>query len=286
MVGAEGIWEATFYDPAMHDEVYGFVARGCKGKELKAKCEEALAKYSEGELPPCCYVERMAVMEMPRGGGVLIYSPIPITPELKAFVEEKGGCKVIVNPTSEHSKYYRGWMEAFPEAVVVCPGGDSMAPVIADLGDAANVIDFKTPAKWSKAAVKALTGISCEVMEAADFQEIILLHRKSRTMLSCDSMYIGCADKNDPSGWKNFPSPVWAELYFEAYCVKSPQYLPIYRTFLTPDQMKIVGKTMKKVLAWKPERIMSARSGKTSEGGQQDAMKILEGHWGWCVAAL
>lgn len=287
MPGVEGgIWEATHYDESTHDEVYGFVLRGCKGKELKEKCETTLERYSAGEIGPCVYVERMAVMEMPKGGGVLIYSAIPITPDLKASVDEKGGCKVIVIPTSEHAKHHRGWMEAYPEAVVICPGGDSMAPVIADLGDAAKVIDFNTPAKWSKEAVRALNGISCEVLETAKFQEVLLMHRKSKTMLSCDSIYLGCGDKADAKGWKNFPAPEWQELYWKAYCEKSPCYLPVYRTFLSPEEQKIAGKTMKKVFGWKPERVMSARSGTTSEKGAAEAMQILEGHWKWCVSAL
>mmetsp|Transcript_96658 Transcript_96658/g.207412 ORF Transcript_96658/g.207412 Transcript_96658/m.207412 type:complete len:292 (+) Transcript_96658:68-943(+) len=279
--GADGIWEAL-YTPDDHDETYAFLLKGCKAKELKAKCEEALEKYKAGEIGPCVYLERMMVCEMPKGGGVLIYSAIPITDTLKAQVQEKGGCKVIIVPTSEHAKFHKGWMEAYPEAVVVCPGGDSMLPVIEELGDAANVMDYRYPAKWAKNAIKATSGLGVEIHESAGFQEIFLLHRKSKSLLTCDAFYLGCADKKDKAGWKNFPADVWKECYFEAYCEKSPCHLPIYRTFLSPEQKASIAKVIKKVLSWKAERVMSARSGKTSEGGAEAAKKIIEGHWGWC----
>lgn len=282
--GVDGIWEAYYYDEATHEETGAFVKKGCKSADMKAKFEEAEEKFKAGEIAPCCYVERMIVFEMPKGGGVCVYSPNPCTADLKASVDEKGGCKLIIIATSEHAKYYTSWVEAYPEATVVCPGGDAMAPFISELGDRAKVCDANVPAKWDKMAIKATTGMSFEVMDWAGFQEIVILHRKSKTMMTCDNIYLGCGNKDDKAGWKNFPAVIWQELYFDAYCVKSPCYMPIYRTFLTPDQQKPVAKILKKVLTWKAERISSARSGKISDKGAADVTKILEGHWGFCNA--
>lgn len=283
--GAEGVWEAYYYDEGTHEETGAFVKRGCKGADLKARFEAAEEKYKAGEIGPCVYVERMIVFELPKGGGVCVYAAIPITDDLKASVNEKGGCKLIIVPTQEHAKYHGGWTEAYPEAVVVCCSGKDMEPHLAALGDRAKVCDFHTPAKWAKEAIKATTGISFEVMDWAGFQEIVMMHRKSKTLITSDNIYLGSEDKNNKAGWKNFPSEVWQELYFEAYCVKSPAYMPIYRTFLTPDQQKVVAKTLKKVLSWKAERVTSARCGKTSDGGAAEVVKIVEGHWGFCNAA-
>merc|ERR1712190_235261 len=104
-------------------------------------------------------------------------------------------------------------------------------------------MDARTPAKWAKDAISALSGISYEVLEVAGFQEILLMHRKSKSLLTCDCIYLGCADKADSTGWKNFPASEWKELYFKGYCEKSPCHLPIYRTFLQPDEKKLVAKT-------------------------------------------
>lgn len=280
-LAAEGVWEATAWDSAKHDEVFAFVYRGCN-KSLKPQAEALNTQFQAGTLPPCVYVERMVLLAMPRGGGILVYSPIPITPELRAAVDERGGCKAIVVPTSEHALHHQGWMEAFPQAVVVCPGGDSMAPVLAELGEAANVLDARARGKWAKEAVRVLTGFSYDVMDVSGFQEVLLLHRQSRTLLTCDSIYIGCADKADPAGWKNFPAPEWRKLYFDAYCEKSSTMLPTYRMLISAEDKQLIAKVMQKVLEWKVERVTSARSGKTTEGGQKEAEAVLRGHWAWC----
>jgi hypothetical protein len=283
--GAEGIWDSVYWDPDTHESTYAFLLRGCKGP-LKPRCEEALEKYQSGEIEPCCYVERMVVFEMPRGGGVCIYSAIPMTDDLKAAVDAKGGVKVIVVPNQEHSKYHAGWVEAYPEAVVVCPGGAQMEPVIAELGDRAKVCDADTPAKWDKAAIKALNGLGMEIMDWVDFQEIILCHRKSKSVMSADMIYLGCGSKDKKEGWKNHPAEIWQELYFEAYCAKAPSFMPIYRTItLNKDQEKKIAKVAKKVIGWKPERVIGGRAGKVSEGGADEAKKLLEGHWGFTLAS-
>lgn len=278
------MWEATSIDASKHDEVFSFVLKGLK-KEAKTKAEDLDKQFKAGNFAPCVYVERMVVLEMPKGGGVLVYSAIPITPELREAVQERGGCKAIVVPTSEHALHQRGWMEAFPEAVVVCPGGDSMAPVLADLGDVAKVIDARTKSKWAKEAVRVLTGFNYDVLDVAGFQEVVLFHRKTKSYVACDSIYLGCGDKSDASGWKNLADPEWRRLYFEAFCEKSSTFLPTYRMLISAADKAAVTKVMQKAIEWKPERVTSARSGKTSEGGPKEAESILRGHWAWCWEA-
>jgi len=280
--GAEGLFEALVpQDSSNHDKVFTFICKNCKSKELKAKADDFESKYKDGDLPPCVYLRRMAAFTLTKG-GLLIYSPVECSDDLKAAVEEKGGCKVLVLPNAEHAIHFQGWVDAFPEAIVICPGGDPMADTIKELGDKAKVCDFKTPSKWSKDAVKALMGVGCEVVETSGYQEMILFHRKSKTLLASDFIYLGCSDKQDSAGWKNLTAPEWKELYFDAYCEKSSSLLPVYRTFLTPDQQKPVAKVLKKLVSWKPDRILSSHTGKVSDGGAAEALKILNGHWGWC----
>merc|ERR1719296_75075 len=171
----------------------------------------------------------MLVLAMPRGGGVLIYSTIPLSPTLKAAVEALGGVKAIVVPSMAHALHHGGWAEAYPEAIVVCPGGDDAAPLHASLAGRASVLDARTRGKWAKEAVRVLTGFNYDVLDVAGFQEILILHRGSKTLVACDSIYFGSADKTDPSGWKNLAAPEWRKLYFEVFCEKSSTLLPTYR---------------------------------------------------------
>mmetsp|Transcript_3020 Transcript_3020/g.3842 ORF Transcript_3020/g.3842 Transcript_3020/m.3842 type:complete len:160 (+) Transcript_3020:3-482(+) len=157
-----------------------------------------------------------------------------------------------------------------------------MAPVVEAMGGRACVLDARAPAEWPEEAAKVLDGFDYEVWDMKGFQEVVLCHQKSRSFFACDSIYLGCSDKADPSGWKRHPAPEWSRLYFKAFCEKASRHLPSYRMMMNKDQQKPVAKTLKTILEWKPERILGARSGKTSEGGAEEAAKILQGHWGWC----
>lgn len=279
--GTAGLWECTAWSDDAgfgqgHEGSFGFMLKGLR-KEAKAQAEELDAKYKKGEFPPCIYVERMMAAEVPKTGGLLLYSVVPITPELKADVDEKGGCKVIVVPNSEHTRHQGGWMQAFPEAVVVFHGGDDVKPMVEAGGAQACVLGSET-------AAKALQGFDCTVLDMSGFKEIVACHQKSKSLFTSDSIYLGCADKEDPSGWKNHPAPEWTRLYFKAFMEKSPSHLPTYRMLVGAEQQKPIAATLQEIIAWKPQRVMSSRSGKTSEGGVEEAKKVLLGHWGWCKA--
>merc|ERR1712032_257866 len=278
---ADGIWEATWYDPDAHNKVSAFIEKGIK-PENRERFSQCLKMYDAGNLPPCSYVDRMVIFDMPaKVGGVCVYNAIPITKEFRDFCIKQGGVSLIIIPNSEHAQHQKGWMDAFPTAMVICPGGETMEKVIYDLGDAAKVMDAQKVYKWNKDATRMLVGTGVEVMDVAGFQEIILSHRKSKSFISCDSIYLGCANKIDKTGWPNFPAPEWRDHYFQAFIEGSTCHLPIFRTNLTAEQKKSVSLTLKKVHGWKAERVMSSRSGKTSTGGPNETVRILDAHWAW-----
>merc|ERR1712137_914066 len=134
------------------------------------------------------------------------------------------------------------------------------SPIIEALGGKACVIG-------SGAAVQALDGFEYTVMDTGGFKEVVLCHTESKSLVASDSIYIGCADKDDPSGWKKHAAPEWSRLYFKAFCERSSSHLPIYRMMLNKAQQKAVASTLQTILSWQPERVLASRSGRIPEAG-------------------
>lgn len=60
------------------------------------------------------------------GGGVLVYSPVALTPDAAAVVERLGGeegVKYLVAPDMEHHIFLSEWLKAYPAARIVAPQG-------------------------------------------------------------------------------------------------------------------------------------------------------------------
>merc|ERR1712032_229204 len=66
---ADGIWEATWYDPDAHNKVSAFIEKGIK-PENRERFSQCLKMYDAGNLPPCSYVDRMVIFDMPECCGI------------------------------------------------------------------------------------------------------------------------------------------------------------------------------------------------------------------------
>jgi hypothetical protein len=65
---------------------------------------------------------RALLVDLP-GGGVLVWSPVPLGDALRDFVRARGGARFLVAPNSFHYLAIAEWKRAFPEAAVwLSPG--------------------------------------------------------------------------------------------------------------------------------------------------------------------
>jgi hypothetical protein len=91
------------------------------------------------------YPTRMAVIRL-SDGGLFIWSPVALSPELRETANEIGEARFMVTPTSLHHLFLPDWQKAYPHATLyAAPGSRARRKDIAfdeDLGDEA-------PAVWA-----------------------------------------------------------------------------------------------------------------------------------------
>lgn len=122
------------------------------------------------------YPTRMAVIRL-TNGDLFIWSPIALTPELKAQVEALGPVRHLVSPNKLHHLSLSDWRAAFPESrLYASPGLEKKRRDIAFDAELGNAPE---PA-WAN-GIDQLSMAGSFVMA-----EIVFFHRASRTALFAD----------------------------------------------------------------------------------------------------
>ena len=131
------------------------------------------------------YPTRMVVMRL-ADGGLFVWSPIALTPDLKAAVDGLGPVRFLVSPNLLHHLFLGEWKAAYPEArLYASPGLRKRRKDLAfdaDLGDAP---DPAWAADIDQVAVKGSPWIT----------EVVFFHRASGTAIFTDLI------ENFPPDW-------------------------------------------------------------------------------------
>lgn len=194
---------------------------------------------------------RMTVVRLP-GGGLLLHSPVPATPELVSEVRELGTVAHLVAPNRFHHLYVSEWLEAFPGATVhLAPGLDSKRP---DLEGGLVLTDAPHP-DWADVVEQvALEGLPA-------MNEVVFFHRPSATLIVCDIAFnIG----------PELPLPT--RLFFKAGAAYGKVTPTLLERVLTRDRPALK-RSLERVLAWPFERIVVAHGGVSEKGGRDELVQ-------------
>lgn len=109
-------------------------------------------------------------------GGLLLYSPIPCTPERRAAVEALGAVKHLYSPNTFHHLRIGEWKAAFPAATLHAPPG---------------LVKKRPDLKIDRVHDGAAVDDSIEELPIDGFylQERAVLHRPSRTLVVADLVH-------------------------------------------------------------------------------------------------
>lgn len=118
---------------------------------------------------------RMTLVRLP-DGGLLVHSPIALTAALRAAIERLGVVRHIVAPNLYHHVYAAEHQAAWPDAMLHAPAG--LARKRPDLRIDAT-LGPRAHADW-EGALEPLA------IEGSMLDETVLVHRPSRTLVSCD----------------------------------------------------------------------------------------------------
>ena len=128
---------------------------------------------------------RMAVIRL-GDGGLFVWSPVAICPEIKGFLDTFGPVRNIVAPNSLHNVFVARWQAEFPDAQVWgAPGIERRQPGLrpdAELSDS-------PPPEWEVEIDQVM--LSGNLITT----EIVFFHRQSGTAIFTDML------QNFPKGW-------------------------------------------------------------------------------------
>lgn len=203
------------------------------------------------------YPTRMAVARL-SDGSAWVWSPIALTPELADAVQAIGPVRCIVSPNKLHHLFLQQWAKRWPEARLYAPPGLARRkPALhfhAELGDEPD------PA-WQADIDQAVFRGSFAMAEMAFF------HRASRTAIIGD--LIQRFPEGSLSGWKKAVMRL-------SGLVGERGGTPIdwRSSFLRHGPTRAA---LRKLLAWKPERLLIAHGTCAQTGATEIIARAL--HW-------
>lgn len=131
------------------------------------------------------YPTRMVVIQL-SGRGVLVISPVALSPDLKAAVEALGEVRHVVGPNSLHDLFLADWRRAYPNALFhAAPGLRGRLP---DLAFDSDLTDSPPP-EWAADLDQVI------VRGNRITEEVVFFHRPSGTAIFTDLI------QQFPRGW-------------------------------------------------------------------------------------
>ena len=118
---------------------------------------------------------RMTVVRM-ADGGLMLYSPVPISEGLRAEVDALGPVRHILAPNIGHHMHVGGWKDAYPDALLHAATG--LAKRRKDLSIDSELRGSET-ADWGDS-------LEAHFIEGALLNETAFIHRPSKTLITCD----------------------------------------------------------------------------------------------------
>ena len=203
------------------------------------------------------YPTRMALARL-QDGGLWVWSPIALTPELEGAVESIGPVRHIVSPNKIHHLFLKEWAEKWPDARVHAPPGLARRRrdlrFDTELGDEAD-------SAWATDIDQTIFHGSIAMAEGVFF------HRPSRTAILCDLV-----QRHDPERMKGLKGMVMRLDGLVGEGGSTPREWRA--SFLRRGSTR---KARERVLAWDPERLVIAHGACAKE----NAREILDRALAW-----
>lgn len=192
---------------------------------------------------------RMAVIRLPRSAGLWVWSPVALTPDLRAAVDALGAVRHLVAPNSLHHSFLSDWADTYPEAQVHAAPG--LTPEAAGVKALSPLTDKAEP-DW--------VGTVDQVIFRGNriTTEVVFFHRRSATVLVTDLV------QQIPQGWYRGWRAVVARLDLMTGPVPS---VPRKFRMATTDKAA-ARESLGQILAWPADRLVIAHGPPVPSGGK------------------
>ena len=201
------------------------------------------------------YPTRMAIAQLSEG-GLWVWSPIKLSPELDRAVGALGPVRHIVSPNKIHHLFLKEWAERWPDAQIHAPPGlAKRRPDLhfnTDLGDEAD-------SAWAADIDQAIFRGSFAMEEVAFF------HRPSRSAIFGDLV-----QRHDPAKMKGFTRLLMRLDGLVGEHGSTPREWRA--SFLRRNRSRLA---RARVLAWEPERLVIAHGTCARENATRTLARAL-----------
>ncbi len=201
------------------------------------------------------YPTRMAVIRL-AGGGLFVWSPIPLSAALRAEVDALGAVRWLIAPNSLHHLFLTEWIAAYPGAAV--HGPPDLRKKRADITFDADLGETPAPA-WADDVDQALVTGNLILTEAVFF------HRRSKTVVFTDLIQQLAPERY--SGWRKLVAKL--DLMTEP----EPSVPRKFRIAFTDRAAARAAIT--RVLAWPAEKVLMAHGAPVEADGQTVLRRVF-----------
>jgi hypothetical protein len=203
------------------------------------------------------YPTRMAIIRL-AGGALLVWSPVALTPALKAAIAPLGEVRWLVAPNTLHHLFVADWQRAFPAArLYAAPGLDRKRPDL--VIDGTFGADLAPP--WSGEIDHVV--VPGNVLTT----EVVFFHRASRTAIFTDLL------QHLPGGWYSGWRAHVARL--DGMTGPTPAVPQKFRLAFT--DRPAARAALRRILAWPTEKLLLAHGAPGTTDGQAILRRAF--HW-------
>ena len=194
------------------------------------------------------YPTRMAVIRL-AGGALFVWSPVALTPDLRAAVDALGVVRFVIAPNSLHHLFLADWRGAYPAARLHAPPG--LRPRRRDIDFDGDLDDGPAP-EWADDIDQVM------VRGNVITTEVVFFHKASGTVIFTD--LIQHFGPRWFSGWR----AVVARL--DLMTAPAPEVPRKFRTaFFDRGAARAA---VRRILAWPARRVVMAHAAPVEDGGR------------------
>ncbi len=203
---------------------------------------------------------RMAVIRLPDNGGLWIWSPVQLTDNLRAAVDQLGVVRHVVAPNHLHRTFLADWASAFPDARIY--GAPGLTADVAGTAIHSTIQDEPIQA-WGEAIDHVV------VRGNRITTEVVFFHLATSTVLITDLV------QQIPQGWFGGWRAVVAKL--DLMTAPTPSVPRKFR--LATTDKPAARNTIKRILEWPAEQLIIAHGAPVARDGQS----VLRNAFSWLV---
>jgi len=214
-------------------------------------------------------------------GSLAVFSPIPLTPDVRAHITQLGGrVGYIIAPDLEHHMQLGPYKSAFPAAVVIAPEG--LREKRAKQGDQDVPVDFEFTKENKNSLMlpdELAREVDVEYWDGHSSREIVLLHKPSRTMVEADLLFNLPASEQYSRTGEN-AGKGWATRLAHFFMNTTPGHKGQQRLnwYVLPKDKASFAASARKVAAWDFDRIIPCHGDVIETGGKDVFLRVFAWH--------